>query len=112
MVAVAVLGIVVLVAIVFFWLRSAVARSERRSVMRYEATLGVLGQVSRRSDAVAPIHAPSPDSIARPHVGPQEGVDGEAPGAPSLPPRIRLDPPTVVVSQSGVLPLFGDPGLI
>jgi len=80
----------------------ASARAERRSVNAYEHVLGVLGDVTKRSEAVANIHPPTPGELARPHVHQSSGsLRPVTSGLEQIPPaRIHLEPP-VLPSRAG-----------
>jgi hypothetical protein len=99
-------GIPILVAIAFAWFRAAADRRNRRSMRRYGSALDRLGDVARRSDAVAPVQVPSPDAIARPHFG------IEPPASPWVEPEATILQPIVkpplVPSTSSELPVFDD----
>jgi hypothetical protein len=113
-VTVAVAAVLVIVVAGALWARVTSTRAERRSLETYERTLGVLGDVARRSDAVADVHVP--EEIAQPHVRPsatgwlphpvqssvrilphRDGGPGDAhhDGAAGDP-AARADPPTVL----------------
>jgi hypothetical protein len=68
MVALVAIGGPVVLALLYWWMSAATDRRTARSMERYGSALGVLGDVSRRTEAAAPIHTPSPDEIAQPHV--------------------------------------------
>lgn len=68
MVALVAIGGPVVLALLYWWLSAATDRRTARSMERYGSALGVLGDVSRRTEAGAPIHIPSPDEIAQPHI--------------------------------------------
>ncbi len=103
MIAAVVVAAFVIVAFAALWARYARTQSERQSVRNYERALGRLGDVARRSDAVADVRSPKPGELARPHVQPSRPGLGpnRRPGPPPsrrpLPPeavpRIRLSPP-------------------
>jgi hypothetical protein len=106
-VALLAIGVPIVVAIAFLWLHAAVDRRNRRSMRRYESALHQLGDVARRSDATAPVHLPSPDAIARPHVGIEPPSTSSLPEQSLAPLRARLTPP-LTPGGAGSLPLFDD----
>ena len=103
MTALVVGGFVLVVILAFVWSRVMTARAERRSVENYSHALGVLGDVSRRSDRSASLRASSGTQPGRPHVrtDAEEGAfptsvspTGEEllrPGTPSF--RLEQPPP-------------------
>ena len=68
MVALIAIGGPVALALLFWWMSAATDRRTARSMQRYGSALGVLGDVSRRTEAGAPVRIPSPDEIAQPHI--------------------------------------------
>lgn len=91
-IAAAALVVVVLIAA---WSRRAASRADRRSVRTYGKVLGVLGDVSSRSEThVARPHAEA-DEVAPTHVHQSEEGQRPAPrrrdGVPAA--RVRLEPP-------------------
>lgn len=73
----------------------ASARAERRSVDAYEHVLGVLGDVTKRSEAVANVHSPTPEDLAHLHVRQSSAplrplTSGLGPVPPA---QVRLEPP-------------------
>ncbi|MCU1491884.1 MAG: hypothetical protein JWM85_3289 [Acidimicrobiaceae bacterium] len=98
--------------------RFAGAKAERRSVASYEHALDVLGDVAKRSDAVAPVHAPRDDELGRPHVGPASIKLSQPMQRPRLapetvsPPRAPLQPIEPPRPPRGPLPIFGDADLL
>ncbi|MDA8291818.1 MAG: hypothetical protein M0Z33_09100, partial [Actinomycetota bacterium] len=111
--AVAVLVVVVVgVTASRFW----ASRAERRSLDTYERTLDLLGDVAKRSDAVADVHVPTKDELARPHVTPATGRIPAPRGGGAVriipPARVRLESPTPRGAPAGSLPVFGDADLV
>ncbi len=116
LVAAAALVVVVLVAA---WSRRAAARADRRSVRTYGRALGVLGDVSSRSDSHVAVQRPAVEEVARPHVRPSQDKDGRMPrrrGAapaarvrlePPVPPGREAEPPTTVVPSLEQTPGVG-----
>lgn len=107
MIALAVAGGVVVLAVVAAWARALLARRDERSVEGYEHTLHVLGDVSRRSEAPAHVRPLAPEEVSRAHVR-AEGPPGAHPAgsasdggaAPerasgAAVPRIRIEVPSV-----------------
>ena len=94
------LGFVVVVA---SWSRFGSGRSQRRSVQEHQRALDVLGEVAKRRDGIAPVHAPSAQEIGRAHVHPTENAiprfRGVDPGVGGHQPPARL------VLRSGPTPL-------
>ena len=106
-----VVAIVVIVVVLGVAMRARlrVARTERRSVDGYGRSLGTLGSVSKRTSAGAPVHIPSPDRLAQPHVQSTSGEDAFKPAAGAVPPpRVHLEPPVLPHISSRGLPVFGD----
>jgi hypothetical protein len=98
-----IVGIVVLAVAAAGWARFNAGRSERHSVESYEHVLDVLGDVSRRGEATAPVRPPGSDEVARPHVRPSGGADQVRPIARAdLEPRpqLRLYPPARIDSST------------
>lgn len=107
MIAALAVGIPVLVAIAFAWFRAASDRRNRRSMRRYGSALDRLGDVSRRSDAVAPVQLPSKDAIARPHFGLEPSAsEWVEPEATILQPIVKLSPNPPVGRAD--IPVFDD----
>ncbi len=96
-------GVVVLVALVVVWARIGAGRAERHSVATYEHALGVLGGVARRRESETPVHKPTEEELARPHVQahPEDGPVRPVAGNEVPPPRLRLHPPTIGGEVSG-----------
>ncbi|HVC26482.1 MAG TPA: hypothetical protein VND23_12065 [Acidimicrobiales bacterium] len=115
---IAVAAVVVLVAVVLAVgaSRFVGSRAERRSLDTYERTLDLLGDVAKRSDAVADVHVPTKDELARPHVRPALGKPLPPPVGSAVrivpPARSRLDPPSLPGQLAGAMPVFGDPDLV
>ncbi|MDA8295127.1 MAG: DUF4115 domain-containing protein [Actinomycetota bacterium] len=80
------------------WSRRATVRAERRSVQSYGRALGVLGDVSRRSDHHVVVPLADEEEVARPHVRAND-TDQLKPAptrAAEVPaPRVRLQPPVL-----------------
>lgn len=107
MIVIAVAAVLVLVLVAALWSRIAASRLERRSVEGYGRALDTLGGVARRSEAGAPVQAPTGPELARPHVRPSSDAEPHARPAPAPvapAPRIRLRPP----SAPGRMPVFSD----
>jgi len=108
-IGIVVVVVLVVVAVAAIWTRVASSRVERRSVEGYGKALDTLGGVAKRSEAGAPVHAPSADELARPHVRPTGGAPFRPTRPPAAPlarpgPRIRLRPPP----GAGSMPVFSD----
>ena len=73
MIAAVAFGALGFVFVVVAWSRFGSGRSQRRSVEEHQRALDVLGEVAKRRDGIAPVHAPSAQEIGRAHVHP----DGE-----------------------------------
>jgi hypothetical protein len=84
-------------------------RTEERSVEGYERALDTLGGVARRSEAKAPVHAPSPPELAQPHVHPPELRPEYPPGQEPIPAAIHLRPPSL--AKDGPI-VFVDDGMV
>lgn len=99
MIAIVVAAAFVLVVILAAWSRRAATRAERRSVRTYGKALGVLADVSRRSDSHVVVNAPEGDAVARPHVHTSDPIEATRPAArvrADVPkPRVRLQPPSL-----------------
>ncbi len=97
MLTVAVGAVLVVVVAGALWARFTSTRAERRSLESYERSLDLLGDVARRSDASADIHAPADGDVARAHVSPAKPghvphpVQSAVRIVPS--PTVRLEPP-------------------
>lgn len=104
-------GVLGLVFLAAAWTRFGSGRSQRRSVREHQRALDVLGEVAKRQDGIAPIHAPSPQEIGRPHVHPTEDT---TPRFRNLNAEIPLGrrPTARLVLRSGPkalkLPIFDD----
>jgi hypothetical protein len=102
-VVIAVLAVLVVAAII--WARVSAARSENKSVETYEHALGVLGEVSKRTESRGFRILPH-EETGRAHVGkPVDPAGGEA--APAEGPRMYTSPPLA----SRRLPPAGEPKL-
>lgn len=116
MIAFAAVAVLVVVVFGVAISRFNASRAERRSLDTYERTLDLLGDVARRSDAVAEVHTPTKDELARPHVRPATAMKGRAAGGGAVrivpPARARLEPPALPGRPAGALPVFGDPDLL
>ncbi len=114
MIALAVVGVLVVVIVASLWVRVGSARAERRSMAAYERGLDLLGDVSRRSDKSAGVKAPEGPERARPHVRPAPGrqFPSPAPGVlRSVPPaKARLDLPGLPGRPAARVPLFDGSG--
>jgi hypothetical protein len=106
MIAIVVVVLVVLVVAAIVWARIGAARSENRSVETYEHALGVLGEVSKRTESTGFRILPH-DETGRPHVGrPIDEGGGEPTGEP-----LRPRPPGQGPLTSPRLPPAGPPKL-
>ncbi len=74
MIAAIVVGAFGFVIVVTGLSRFGSRRSQRRSVEEHQRALDVLGEVAKRRDGIAPVHAPSPQEIGRAHVHPTENA--------------------------------------
>ncbi|HLI14614.1 MAG TPA: RodZ domain-containing protein [Acidimicrobiales bacterium] len=112
MIALVLVALVVVVGAFALASRFVGWRSEQRSVDSYERALDVLGGMSRRSEASAPVHLPSDEEVARPHVRPAEERDRFRPARSALrdvpAARVRLEPPVPPRTSERGLPVFGD----
>jgi hypothetical protein len=90
-VTIAVGAVLVIVVGGALWARLTSTRAERRSLETYERTLDVLGDVARRSDAVADVKFPVPEDVARPHVRPND--PGQHPRPHPIQSSVRILPP-------------------
>jgi Domain of unknown function (DUF4115) len=99
------------VALLLAWHRIASERAERRSVESYERALDLLGDVTKRSDASAPVQVLGKDEVARPHVRPARAnaPAREARAGPRAGVRPIVPPP--VLRTNGPL-VFGDDDLV
>lgn len=99
MIAIVVAAAFVLVVVLAAWSRRAATRAERRSVRTYGKALGVLADVSRRSDSHVVVNAPEGDAVARAHVHTSDPIEATRPAArvrADVPkPRVRLQPPSL-----------------
>lgn len=95
MTALVFVGIAAVVAIAIVWSRVGLARSERRSMQSYEHALHVLGDVSRRSDAAAPIHPVSPERASQGHIRAETRDDPGTPEPQATPPPPAAERPVV-----------------
>jgi len=123
-IVIVVLAVLVVVAIV--WARIASARSENRSVETYEHALGVLGEVSKRTESTGFRILPH-EETGRPHVGRPVDEAGDAAAAgpagvrpgqgplvsPRLPPagqpKVRFSGPARQGDQVGANQRTGGP---
>ncbi|HUY30410.1 MAG TPA: RodZ domain-containing protein [Acidimicrobiales bacterium] len=116
MIAFAAVAVLVVVVVGVAISRFTASRAERRSLDTYERTLDLLGDVAKRSDAVADVHAPSKDELARPHVRPALGRPLAPPPGSAVrivpPARTRVEPQQLPGRPPGALPVFGDPDLV
>lgn len=102
MIALVVVALFVVVLGLVAWSRRATVRAERRSVQTYGRALGVLADVSRRSDRHVVVPHVDEEEVARPHVRASETEQLKPAVRAAIevpPPRVRLQPP--------VLPGFG-----
>jgi hypothetical protein len=113
-------GVLVLVALVFGWTRLSSARAEKRSMQEYGRALGVLGDVSRRSDHSA-VRQVTADQAGKAHVRPEgtsaageggeagdEAVLGERTGPARSGPGRAAEPPVISIPWSGRTLSFGE----
>jgi hypothetical protein len=113
-------GVLVLVALVFGWTRLSSARAEKRSMQEYGRALGVLGDVSRRSDHSA-VRQVTADQAGKAHVRPEgtsatgeggeagdEAALGERTGPARSGPGRAAEPPVISIPWSGRTLSFGE----
>jgi Domain of unknown function (DUF4115) len=120
MVALIAIGGPVVLALLFWWMSATTDRRTARSMERYGSALDVLGDVSRRTEAGAPVRIPSPDEIGQPHIefdpdlAPEDRVDETAVARGDVgatEPLSRMEPPALDAPALGKfqgMPLFDD----
>jgi hypothetical protein len=119
MVALIAIGGPVVLALLFWWMSAATDRRTSRSMQRYGSALDVLGDVSRRTEAAAPVRIPSADEVAQPHIDFDPNLDAEnrveevtaRADGPATEPLARLDLPGLEGATPGkipAMPLFDD----
>lgn len=95
-IALVVAGLVVVVVAAVAWARVAAGRADRRSMQTYERSLQLLGDVSRRRDAVTHLREVTPAEPARSHVRTEPPSPPAEPAPlPAPADRVRIEPPTV-----------------
>lgn len=106
MIALVIVVLAVLVVAAIVWARVASARSATKSVETYERALGVLGEVSKRTESTGFRILPH-EETGRPHVGRRtDGAGGEASSA-----RSDVRTPGQGKLASSRLPPAGEPKL-
>ena len=106
MIALVIVVLVVLVVAAIVWTRVASARSATKSVETYERALGVLGEVSKRTESTGFRILPH-EETGRPHVG--RRTDDSGGEAPSFRSNVRT--PGKGQLTSSRLPPAGEPKL-
>src|SRR5579875_742450 len=93
MIALVLVALVVVVGAFALASRFVGWRSEQRSVDSYERALDVLGGMSRRSEASAPVHLPSDEEVAGPHGAARRAGCPRAPRAAGATAHLRARSP-------------------